>query len=409
LLGCLAVILAIVVGAPVWPAWRAAGKPPATTLRGAELSGRARRSRAPGGPFGLGLRLATARRGRTLVTALVVGAATAVVLLMLALASFLQSLQDDPDAIGKRYQLTASLPLDRVGDVEGIDGVADASPRYELNALDSFQLDETIDVVAYPDDHTDFEAPPLAEGRRIESADEAEVGRGLADALGLEVGGTLAMQLPSGQEAQFAVVGIVRAIDNEGRVAYVRPDQILAADPGATAQIAVKLDDDADEGAVRSALVGLGAEPQDAAGTTTRDQRFLGTLAGVLRVVAGVNGLISLFILVQALAVTALERRQALAVLRAGGAGRGTITAILAGAAAAVLMLAVPLGFALERFVLGPLVSRLAAGYATPGLATPVIQVVLVAVVLVLLGLGAAWEVARRSERAPIPLELRGG
>ncbi|MBA2523062.1 MAG: ABC transporter permease, partial [Solirubrobacterales bacterium] len=94
LLGCLLAIVAIVVTATVWPAWRATGRLPAVTLRGAELPARGRRSHAPGGPFGLGIRLASARRGRTLTTALVVGAATSVVLLLLALASFLQSLQD---------------------------------------------------------------------------------------------------------------------------------------------------------------------------------------------------------------------------------------------------------------------------------------------------------------------------
>ncbi len=72
-------------------------------------------------------------------------------------------------------------------------------------------------------------------------------------------------------------------------------------------------------------------------------------------------------------------------------------------------VLAIPDGFALERWVLGPIVSRLAAGYATPGLATPVLQVLNVAVALTALGGVAAWRVARRTERASIPVELRGG
>ena len=222
-------IVVVVVAATVWPAWRAAGRPPATTMRGAELPPRARRSRMPGGPFGLGLRLAATRRGRTLTTALVVGAATSVVLLMLALASFLQSLQNDPGAIGKRYELTATGAADRIADVDAVPGVEQASARYEIDGLDSFRLGETVNVIAYPGDHTDFEAPPLAEGRRIESGGEAEVGQGLADSLGLEPGGTLAVQLPSSGEVRFTVVGIVRAIDNEGRVAYVKPGRLLAA------------------------------------------------------------------------------------------------------------------------------------------------------------------------------------
>lgn len=409
LIACLIAIVALVLLATVWPAWRAAGIAPSRTLRGTELPATARRSRAPGGPFGLGLRLAGARRGRTLTTAIVVGAATSVVLLMLALASFLQSLRDDPGAIGKRYELAAAFPVERVGEIEDVAGVERAAPRYELSGLDSFQLGETLDVVAYPGDHVPFEAPPLAEGRRLEGPGEAEVGQGLADSLGLEVGGTLAAQLPDATgEARFEVVGIVRAIDNEGRVAYVQPDLLLDAGLSVEPPIAIKLDEDADIAAVTEGLRAIGAEPQEPAGGTTRDQAFLGVLAGVLRVVAAVNGLICLFILVQALAVTAAERRQALAVLRAAGAGRRTITLVLAGAASAVLVVALPLGIVLERFILGPLVSRLAAGYATPGLATPPLQVLIVAAVLVGLALLAADRVARRSERASIPIELRG-
>jgi ABC-type antimicrobial peptide transport system permease subunit len=405
---CLLAIVAVVVGATVWPAWRAAGLLPARTLRGATLPATARRSRMPSGPFGLGLRLAATRRGRTLTTAAVVGAATSVVLLMLALASFLQSLQDDPGAIGKRFEISADAPAGGAAAVAALPGVERAAPRYELDGLDSFRLGETVDVIAYPGDHTEFEAPPLAEGRRLATAGEAEVGQGLADSLGLETGGTLAVQLPDGGEARFTVTGIVRAIDNEGRVAYVRPSRLLAAGGDIEPSIAVKLTDGADPAVVSEELRGIGADPSDAAGATTRDQAFLGVLAGVLRVVAGVNGLICLFILVQSLAVTAAERRQALAVLRAAGAGRRAVTLVLAGTASAVLVVAIPLGIVLERFALGPLVSHLAAGYAPPVLATPVSQVAIAAALLAILALIAAARVARTSERASIPAELRG-
>ena len=408
LLACLLGVVAIVVGGAFWPAWRAAGEAPARTLRGAELPARARRSRTPSGPFGLGLRLAGARRARTLTTGFVVAAATAVVLLMLALASFLQGLQDDPGTIGKRYELTALAPPERTDEIVALPGVETAAPRYELDGLDSFRLGETLDVIAYPGDHVDFEAPPLAEGRRLSSAGEVEVGRGLADSLGLELGGVLAIQVPSGTEARFDVVGIVSAIDNEGRVAYVRPGRLLDAGLNADPAVAVKLDDPDDAGAVSEELRGIGIEPQEAGGATTRNQAFLGVLANVLRVVAAVNGLICLFILVQALAVTAAERRQALAVLRSAGAGRSTITLVLAGTAAAVLVVAIPLAIILERLVLGPLVARLAAGYATPGLATPGTQTALVVLAMIALAAIAADRVARRSERATIATELRG-
>jgi len=185
LAACLAAIVAVVVAATVWPAWRAASLPPAQILRGAELGRSARRGRGPSGPFGLGLRLALQRRGRTLATAAVVASATAVVLLMLALTSFLGRLEGDPGVVGKRYQLTASLPAARTGEVAAVEGVEAAAPRYVVDGIDSFDLGQRVRLIAVAGDHTRFEAPPLADGRRLASDGEAEVGLGLGEALGV--------------------------------------------------------------------------------------------------------------------------------------------------------------------------------------------------------------------------------
>ena len=76
-------------------------------------------------------------------------------------------------------------------------------------------------MIAYPGDHTSFEAPPLVAGRRLRGTDEAEVGAGLADALGLEPGSTLALALPSGRELRLRVAGVVSSLRHDGRVAYV--------------------------------------------------------------------------------------------------------------------------------------------------------------------------------------------
>lgn len=408
LAAALTAIVGTVIAATVWPAWSAAGRPPAAVLRGVGISGSARRIRAPSGPFGLGLRLATARRARTLATAAVVAAAAAVVLLMLALASFLDDLQDDPGTIGKRYEISADLPASSVEDIERINGVEAAAARYETEALSSFRLGQNLTVIGYPGDHTRFEGPPLSEGRRIESPGEVEVGRGLAEALGLSPGATLATQLPSGKELRLKVVGVVSAIENDGRVAYVRERPLLDADPGLAPEIAVKLADGADQGAVTEALAGLGATPTNAAGATDRNQAFLGVLADVLRVVAAVNGLICLYILTQALAVTAIERRRAIAVLRSSGAGRRAITAVLLGAALAVVAIAVPAALAAEILLLGPLVAELAAGYAAPELGASPNEAIFVAVGLLLLAALAAWWVGRGSATEPIAPALRG-
>ncbi len=201
--------LGIPVLAAAWPAWRAAGRSPVALLRGAELAGarpgaRGSRSRRGGGIVALGARLASARRARLAATATALGISTAFVLLLLALASALTSLETDPGALGKRYQLTAALPPAAAPRVRAIHGVAAAAPRYEEEAVDSFALGETIDVIAYPGDHTTFEAPPLVAGARLRGIGQAEVGAGLADALGLTPGSTLAVQLGSGRELRLA-------------------------------------------------------------------------------------------------------------------------------------------------------------------------------------------------------------
>ncbi len=407
LLAALLAVVGLVAAATAWPAARAASRPPATLLAGAELRRAPRHMPGSGTPLGLGVRMVLARRARAAATVAVLTAATGVVLLMLGLASFLSRLQDDPGSVGRRYDLTAKLPGDRAGDVARIPGVAAAAPRYVAEGVDSFDIGEPVKLIAFPGDHTRFEAAPLASGRRVRADGEAEVGVGLADALGLRPGGALAVQLGSGTEARFRVVGVVRAIDNDGRVAYVRPRRLLGADPALAPTIAIRLAAGADRAAVSRGLEQLGAGPQATAAATTRNARFLGVLAGVLRVVALVNGLIALYALAQALALTAMERRSLLAVLRAGGASRRTLTLVLAGSALAVVALAAPLAVLAERVLLAPIVARLAAGYASLPLGAGAGEIAVVLAGLALLAAAAAALAARRVVREPIVAGLR--
>ena len=322
---------------------------------------------------------------------------------MLALASLLERLRDDPGTVGKRYQLTVALDPSLADDVRAIPGVADAAPRYVVDAADSFRLDEPFRVVAYPGDHTRFEAPPLAAGRRLRSPDEIEVGVGLADALGLRPGSALAAQLPSGEEVRFRVAGVVRALENNGRIAWTRPDRLTGLEPS----LAVRLDGGADRPAVERELEALGAPPQPVGGATTRNAAFLGVLAAVLRGVGLAVGLVCLYALVQALAMTARERRGAVALLRACGGDAHTVARVLLGAAAAVAVPGALLGVALELAVFGPLVARLAAGFASLPIAPTGGQVALVAGGLLALAGAATALVARRVLREPVVAGLR--
>jgi ABC-type lipoprotein release transport system permease subunit len=406
----LAAVLLPALGA-AWPAWRAAREPAIGLLRGGEVA-RAGRGRGPHrrqpGLMALGARLLAARRARLAATALTLGLSAAFVLLMLALASELSTLETDPSALGKRYQLTASLPPTAAAAVRRIPGVQAVAPRYEVQAADSFALGETIDVVAYPRDHTAFEAPPLVAGRRLRGAGEAEVGAGLANALGLDPGSVLAFALPGGDELRLRVSGVVSSLEHDGRVAYVPAAPLLRDDPRAGERLAIVLSPGAVQGTVNAALVRLGAAPTPAAGATARGVPLVGVLRTILRAVAIVDGLVCLYALIQSCALTVFERRRTLAVLRACGAGRGALARVLAGVVAMLVAPAAIIGVFLERLVFGPALSRLAASYATLPLAAGGREVAAVVAGLALAGvLAVAW-VARSASRQSVVEGLAG-
>jgi ABC-type antimicrobial peptide transport system permease subunit len=402
-----AAVVGLVAATAAWPAWRATRDSPAGLMRRGDVRPPRGRARAGGGLGLLGARLVTARRARFVALVAVLGAAAAVMLLLLALASLLTSLRDDPATLGKRYQLTASLDSRRAAEVEAIPGVRDAAPRYEVDAVSATALGSPLRLIAYPGDHTRFEAPALAEGRRLRRAGEAEVGVGLADAVGLRVGSILAVQPGAARELRFRVVGIVRALQDEGRVAYVQPERLAAALPFFDGPLAVRLEPGADREAVRRGLVALGAEPRAVSGATGDDRGLLDVLAGLLRLVALTVALVCLTSLVQALALTAAERRGAVATLRAAGADAHALRRLLAGAALAVVVPAAVLALALEGLVLAPAVERLAAGYADLPLRTGPGQVALVAIGLVGLSASASAWIARRLVREPVVAGLR--
>jgi len=415
-LGAWALAVGISVASAAWPAWRAGRRPVTRLLRGGDVASGARRgaprrlvrlrARAGAGPLALGARLVLARRVRLAATVLMLGLSVAFVLLMLALDSELSALQADPGALGERYELTASLPPSAVARVRQIPGVADAAPRYEVQAVDSFSLGDTISVIAYPGNHAIFEAPPLSSGRRLRGEHEAEIGEGLAQAVGLVPGQTLALQLPSGRELRLRVAGVVDALQDDGRVAYVPAGALLNSDPAAPSTIAVKLRPGADPERVSRRLRALGGSADRAGGATARGAALVAVLRSIIVAIAVVDGLVCLYALVQACALTVQERRRALAVLRACGAGPGALRRVLAGAALALLVPAALLGVAIERLALGPALSHLAASYVSLPLQAGGEQIGLTAAGLLVAGMIAVAWVSRQAGRAPVVREL---
>ncbi len=407
LAGVVVAITLLTMVAAATPAWRAAGRQPVALLRGAELRGPSR-SLVPGsGPVSLGARLVLARRGRAALAIAVLAASGAVVLLMVGLATLVVGLRDDPGSVGKRYALTVRLPPDRLGEVRALGGVAAAAPRYVVQGADSFSLGEPVKLIALPGDHTTFENPPVAEGRRLRGPGEAEIGLGLASALGIAPGGVLAVQLPGGGQARFTVVGTVRALDADGRVAYVQPPRVLAAEPGLQSEVVVRLDRGADREAVAAELRGIGATPAAVGGATTRSGVFLDTLAALLRVVAVLNALVCLYALLQALGLVARERRPTLALLRATGATAGTIRLVLLGAALTLALPAALVAVAVEHWVLAPLTGQLAASYADLAGGATGAQAAALVLAFGVLAAAAALRVAARVVREPPIAGLR--
>jgi ABC-type lipoprotein release transport system permease subunit len=352
------------------------------------------------------VRLATARRARLVATLASLAACASFVLLMLALIAELNTLVNDPAAIGRRYQLTAAVPASAAPEVRALPGVAAAAPRYEVNALDSFALGESIDVIAFSGDHTIFEDPSLLSGRRLRGSGEAEVGSGLAQVLGLGVGSTLALALPSGHELRLRVSGIVSALEHDGRMAYVPGSALLGAEPSAPEQLAVRVAHGASAQAVAARLHAEGSPATISRGLAGSGRTLVDALRALFIVVAAIDGLVCLYALVQALLAIVNERRSAIAVLRACGAGVRSVGAVLAGSTLAVLAPAAVVAIALERLVLGPAMARIAAGYASLALGADTTQILALLGGLAVLAGAAVWWVAARVSSMPISREL---
>jgi len=426
------VTVALPVAGAAWPAWTAAGRAVIALLRGADMHparnrrgwrrrpGRdggqpdSNRTAAPlgggagGGLATLGARLVLARRARLAATVSMLAVSTAFVLLMIALAGALSAIETDPQVLGKHYQLTASAPPSMAGEIAKLPGVQAAEPRYDARAVDGYDLGDIVDVVAYGRDHTRFEAPPLASGSRYRGNDEAEVGVGLANALGLSLGSQLLLELPSGKQLSLRVSGTVSSLDFDGLVAYVPAAALLAADPAASSQVAVLLDPHASPTRVTAELNQLGVGPKATEGATARGAPLVAVLKTILRAVAVLDGLVCVYALVQACALIMQERRRTVAVLRACGAGAGSVRRLLSGSVLTLLAPATVIGIVLERFVFGPALSNLAASYAALDLSPTGLEVGATVLGLALSGALAVFWVTRGALREPVVTGLAG-
>jgi putative ABC transport system permease protein len=195
---------------------------------------------------------------------------------------------------------------------------------------------------------------------------------------------------------------VVSSLNHDGRVAYVPAAALLSVDPSAPSQIAVRVASQGDVPSVSAALSALGALPAAASGATARGAPLVDTLRTILVAVAIVDGLVCLYALLQACALTVQERRRTVAVLRASGAGPAAVRRLLAGAALAIVVPSAVVGVVLELVVLGPAMSSLAASYATLSLGAGGLEIGIVLAGLVLAAAVAVLWVSRQAAREPV-------
>ena len=188
------------------------------------------------------MRFATAARGRWFAAVATIAVCAGVVTLMLALASLLERLREDPGTVGKRYQLAVSLDHSDAG--RGA-GSCRASPRSAsataIDAADSFRLGEPVRLDRLPRRPHEFEDPPLAEGRRIRGPNEVEVGVGMADALGLRPGiGARGADPRRRRGALPRQPGSCARSRTTGGSRGCEPDRLLALRPDLNPQVVVR-------------------------------------------------------------------------------------------------------------------------------------------------------------------------
>ena len=100
-------------------------------------------------------------------------------------------------------------------------------------------------------------------------------------------------------------------------------------------------------------------------------------------------------------------RGREMAVRSALGASRAQVLAVFAGSALLVATFAAPVGILLERFFLGPLVSRLAVSYVTLSLRAGVLPIALVLIGLAVAVIASAAWATRSATADQIVVPLR--
>ncbi|MBK9179059.1 MAG: ABC transporter permease [Acidimicrobiales bacterium] len=413
----LVLVLALVVAATLVPAIRAGRIPAAQAIvrgtaprragasRLAALAGRLRL----GPSVAMGVKDTLARPLRTTLTV----AALAVTVISLVFTVGLERTADafaaDPALLGDPVDIEVAPEQVTAEEVSAaLDDVPGVATWFTATSRRSSLGDQTFQARALAGDLAGS-GFVIGDGRMIAAPDEAIVGYGLLERLGLEVGDPLPLEV-GGTTLDLTVVGWYAETEDSGEIAQITLDALRLAEPGAApGGVLVRVEDGVDPVTVADALT-------DRFGDRVRvevQETDLGDLDAFRATVALLSLLVGAVGLVNLVSVTLLglrERTRELGVLKTVGFTPGQLLVGVAVGAGLLALLAalvgIPVGTALSGSLLDTVSEDVGQG---PGFAPGPSPLSLLAVAVGLIGVSAVLGVlaARRSVSVDVAEVLR--
>jgi putative ABC transport system permease protein len=413
----LVVVEVLVAGATVLPAWRAGRIPTSRAITQGAAPPRLGASRLAslasrahlGPPVVSGVKDATARPLRTVLTVATLVVTVIAVVVTFGFQRTVDRLGKDPAVLGDPYdvavvpqgasrsQIEASLADGRVSS-----WFTATSRRGSIGGGDTFQVRALGGDVA----HSGF---VVRSGRMLRDPTDVLVGYGLLRHYGLHVGDRITMTV-GGVPLPFNVVGWYSETEDSGEIAQITIDALHRAEPSAVGDVVyVRLHRPSDQRAVHDLLVarlGDGARVEIASADTSDLDAFRAAFFVVTLLVLAVG-------LVNLVATTLLgirERIRDLAVLKAVGFTPRQVAASVATSTGTVglaaVVVGIPLGLGVDWLMMRAVGGESGMGPGI-GVAPPLVGLLLLVPIAVALTAGVGALASRGAARAQVAEVLR--